>query len=59
MVEYQGSPTPVEPGGLMHLEQAKELQMFVNSILNKCSKIHQLIGELESRYQDSRATKLL
>lgn len=37
--------------------EEKELNQFIASVLNKTSKLHQLIGEIQSKYNDSRATR--
>ena len=39
------------------LQQEKELNQFITSILSKTSKLHGLIGELEAKFDDARATK--
>ena len=37
----------------------KEMGQFIASVLGKTSKLHQLIGELQSKYDDARAVKFL
>lgn len=37
--------------------EEKELNQFIASVLSKTSKLHQLIGEIQSKYSDSRATR--
>jgi hypothetical protein len=39
--------------------QEKELNQFIQSVLNKTSKLHVLVGELQSKYDDTRAAKFL
>lgn len=36
--------------------EEKELKDFIGSLLQK-TKLHQLIGDLESKYQDARASR--
>ena len=42
-----------------NLPKEKELNQFIASVLSKTSKIHQLIGEMDSKYDDARAVKYL
>lgn len=45
----------------MFLESSeeKEINQFIASVLGKTSKLHQLIGELQSKFDDARALKSL
>lgn len=49
-----GFPFPIFPACISQLKE-KELNHFMSSVLSKTSKLHQLAGELQSKYSDSRA----
>ena len=49
----------LEPDHAFQHAQEKELNRFIQSVLNKTSKLHVLVGELQTKYDDPRAAKFL
>ena len=47
---------PFFPACIAQLKE-KELNHFMSSVLSKTSKLHQLAGELQSKYSDPRASE--
>lgn len=39
------------------MQQEKEMKDFIGSVLCKTTKLHQLVGDLQSKYQDDKATR--
>ena len=49
--------TATASGPLAFSWQEKDLSTFMTSVLTKTSKLHQLVGELQSKFDDLRTTK--